>query len=164
MPSTRLSTLILAAGLVCAIPFAARADDASRKAKCAELLKVTNSEQMMEQMLDSMQKMQTEQFAKMEVSAEVRASAAEMQKRTEALVRKMLSWETLKPRFIDLYAATYTEAELDGILAFYKSPSGRAMLDKMPQLMQGSMAITQEAVAGVGPEINKIVEELKQKK
>ncbi len=70
----------------------------------------------------------------------------------------------MKPRFIDLYATTYTEQELDGILGFYKSAAGRAMLEKMPQLMQGSMAISQDAVAALVPELNKIIEELKQKK
>jgi len=151
-------------GLICAASLAARADDASRKAKAAELLKVSNSEQMMEQMLGSMQRLQVEQFAKMDLPPEVRASTAEMQKKTEALVRKMLSWEAIKPRFVNLYAATYTEPELDGILSFYKSAAGQAMLNKMPQLMQGSMDLTQEAMAGVMPELMKIVEEMKQKK
>lgn len=118
----------------------------------------------MEQVLGSMQKMQVEQIAKMDLPPEVRASTAEMQKRTEALVRKMLSWEALKPRFVELYAATYTEPELDAIVGFYKSAAGQAMLNKMPQLMQGSMALTQEAVAGMMPEMMKIVEDMKQKK
>ncbi len=156
--------LVLTLGVLCAAPFVMRADDASRKAKCAELLKVTNSEQMMVQMLNSMQKLQTEEFAKMELPPEARASAAEIQRKADVLVRKMLNWETLKPRFIDLYAATYTEPELDGILAFYNSAAGRAMLDKMPQLMQGAMGISQEAVAALGPEMGRIVEEAKQKK
>jgi uncharacterized protein len=157
-------TVVLTLGLLCAAPFVMWADDASRKAKCAELLRVTNSEQMMVQMLDSMQKMQTAEFAKMELPAEARASAAEIQRKADLLVRRMLNWETLKPRFIDLYAATYTEAELDGILAFYNSAAGRAMLEKMPQLMQGAVGISQEAMAALGPEMGKIVEEAKQKK
>ena len=87
----------------------------------------------MVQMFDSMRKMHSEQMAKMELPPEARASAAEIQERSLAIVRKMLNWETLKPRFIDLYAETYTEPELDGILAFYKSPAGQAMLNKVPQ-------------------------------
>lgn len=160
----RLTTLVVTFGLLCAVPLVVRADDASRRAKCEEMLRVTNSEQMMVQMFDSMRKMHTEQMAKMELPPEARASAVEIQERSLATVRKMLNWETLKPRFIDLYAATYTEPELDGILAFYKSAAGRAMLDKMPQLMQGSMRIGQEAVAAMTPELNKIIEEAKQKK
>lgn len=159
-----LSTAFLTVGLLCAAPLAVRADDASRRAKCAEMLKVTNSEQMMVQMVDSMQKMQTEQLAKIVLPPEARASAAEVQRQTVAMVQRMLNWETLKPRFIELYAATYTEPELDGILAFYKSPAGRAMLDRMPQLMEGAMKISQDAVNALVPEMNKIIEEAKQKK
>jgi hypothetical protein len=60
----------------------ARADGASCKAKAAEMVRVANPEQMLEQMLGSMSKMQVEQFAKMDLPPEVRASTAEMQKRT----------------------------------------------------------------------------------
>ena len=38
------------------------------------------------------------------------------------------------------------------------------MLDKMPLLMQGSMAISQRAMTALMPEIAKIAEEMKQKK
>lgn len=160
----RFSTIVCTLSLLCAAPFVAQADDASRKVKAAELLKLTDSEQMMVQMLESMQKMQTEQFTKMELPAEARDSAVEIQKRTAAMVRKMLSWEAMKPRFIDLYASTYTEPELDGILSFYNSAAGKAMLKKMPQLMQRSMLISQEAMATLMPEMAKIIEEMKQKK
>lgn len=55
-------------------------------------------------------------------------------------------------------------SELDGIPSFYKSAAGQAMLNKMPRLMQGAMALTQEATAGLVPELTKIVEEMRQKK
>ncbi len=38
---------------------------------------------------------------------------------------------------VDGYARTFTVQELSDVLAFYQSPSGRAMVAKTPQLMQG---------------------------
>ena len=35
------------------------------------------------------------------------------------------------------YAQTYSEQELSDLLAFYKTPSGRSMVAKQPQFMQG---------------------------
>jgi len=35
----------------------------------------------------------------------------------------------------DIYARTYSEAELEQIVAFYKGPAGQAMLNKMPEVM-----------------------------
>lgn len=42
------------------------------------------------------------------------------------------------------YAQTFTERELSDMLAFYRSPSGRSMVSKTPQFMQG---ITAEMIA-----------------
>ncbi len=64
--------------------------------------------------------------------------------------------EALAKRFPDIqaamakgYAETYSEQELSDILAFYKSPSGRAMTAKAPQATQGAMV----AIFQMMPEI-----------
>jgi hypothetical protein len=49
------------------------------------------------------------------------------------------------------YAETYSEQEISDILAFYKSPSGRAMTAKAPQLMQGMIG----AVLKMMPEVQR---------
>jgi hypothetical protein len=66
--------------------------------------------------------------------------------------------DALAKRFPDLqramargYAENYSEQELTDILAFYKSPSGQAMIAKAPQLMQGVMA----SVLNMMPEIQR---------
>jgi uncharacterized protein len=38
-------------------------------------------------------------------------------------------------RMIPLYASTFTEKELQDAVTFYEGPSGKAMLQKMPELM-----------------------------
>jgi hypothetical protein len=48
-----------------------------------------------------------------------------MQERLTALVAEHLN--KAKPALVKIYADTYTEEELDGILAFYKSPAGEAV-------------------------------------
>lgn len=49
--------------------------------------------------------------------------------RLEALVQKMREMQ------MALYAKIYTAEELEGILAFYQSSSGKAMLAKMPAVI-----------------------------
>jgi len=41
-----------------------------------------------------------------------------------------MSWEAMKPEFIKLYDDTYTEDEISGILLFYQSAPGQAMLTR----------------------------------
>jgi hypothetical protein len=52
----------------------------------------------------------------------------ELQGKLATILASALSWEKLKPIYVKLYADTYTEQEMDGIIAFYKSPAGEAML------------------------------------
>jgi hypothetical protein len=57
------------------------------------------------------------------------------------VVDENYGWPVVEPAYVKLYLNTYTEAELDGILTFYKSPAGQAMLSKAPELAAGSMQI-----------------------
>ena len=144
----------------------ARADEASKNAKVEELLKASNVDRMMEQMTDQMKAMTASQFNSMNLSAEERKTTQDMQDRIVALVVER--WGKMRPMLVKVYADTYTEEEVDGILAFYKSPAGQAMLQKMPALMQRSMAVGQQMVADLMPEIQKMAaetaEKMKQKK
>jgi len=144
----------------------ARADEASKNAKIEELLKLSNVDRMMSQMTDQMKAMTSAQFNGMNLSAEDRKASQEMQDRIVALIVER--WGKMKPMLVKAYADTYTEEEVDGILTFYRSPAGQAMLQKMPALMQRSMALGQQMIAELMPEIQKMTaeaaEKLKQKK
>jgi len=154
-----VSTVILLA-----VAGAARADEASKRAKIEELFQLTDVERMLGQVLGQVRSMQTAQAERMAMSAEARSRAREIQDRIQAVVARMLSWEKIKPQYVALYAETFTEDEIDGMLAFYRSPAGRAMREKMPVLMQKSMALTQQMMKEIQPEITKIMEEGRQGK
>ncbi len=48
---------------------------------------------------------------------------------------KHMSWESLKPEFVKMYARVYTAEELRDIHAFYSTDTGRKALKLMPVLM-----------------------------
>jgi hypothetical protein len=112
-----------------------RADEASKSAKAEELLQLTQGDQMLK-MMEPMMKGMVAQMDK-DMSAEQRAKVGEMQGKMMALIAVRLS--KAKPALVKVYTDTYTEEEIDGILAFYKSPVGKAFLQKMPEVMQRSM-------------------------
>jgi hypothetical protein len=97
------------------------------------------------------------------VSAKDRQAMDEMQQKLMKMVADRMSWEKTKPAFVRIYVETFTETDIDGIVTFYKSPAGQAMLDKMPQLIQKSMAVGQQLMGDLMPEIQRMVEESKQK-
>lgn len=69
------------------------------------------------------------------------------------IIRKEINWADLKSAYIKLYAETFTQEEVDGLLAFYRSPAGVALLEKMPLVTQKSTAITQQRI---GPLVEKL--------
>ncbi|MGA7177990.1 MAG: DUF2059 domain-containing protein [Thiobacillaceae bacterium] len=50
-------------------------------------------------------------------------------------LRKHMSYESLKPDLINLYAAAFTAQELQELNEFYKTPIGKKALQKMPELI-----------------------------
>ncbi len=57
-----------------------------------------------------------------------------------------------------MYAETFTSDEVDGIVAFYKSPAGRALLQKQPALATKGLALAQEKIRDAMPDIQKMTE------
>jgi hypothetical protein len=45
-----------------------------------------------------------------------------------ALIQKELAWTKLEPQVLRFYREHYTQEQLDGVLAFLKSPTGKAFL------------------------------------
>lgn len=157
----RLLVSCFAAVLLLAVPGRlAHADDASRRAKVAELFEVMHLDQMMSQMMPMVMnqaRAMMEQQMGTSLTDDQKQKLAELQDRVSAVVQEQMSWPKLEPEMIDVYAETYTEPEIDGILAFYRSPAGQAMLAKTPQLATRSMAITQSRMQVVMPQIQKII-------
>jgi hypothetical protein len=55
-----------------------------------------------------------------------------------------LNWEAIGPQMIDLYMRTFTEAEIRDLIAFYRTPTGRKSLEKLPQVMQESYRLGEQ--------------------
>ena len=75
------------------------------------------------------------------------------------VVSDSVGWASLEPEYVKLYAATYSEEEIDGILAFYKSPVGQKMLEKTPELSSGGMKIVQGRMGDFQPKIKALQDE-----
>jgi hypothetical protein len=133
----RLHRLALLLILVLCLPLAARADDASRRAKAAQLVTLLHTERMVQQNSATIMK-QVSDAAEKEIgpnpTPESKARLAGLENNISQLIDAQLDWKALGPAIIDIYTQTFTEQELDVIVTFYKTPAGIALLDKMPQI------------------------------
>ena len=67
--------------------------------------------------------------------------------------------DELLEKMVPLYAKHFTEAELDELLAFYRSPIGRKTSETMPGLMQESMELVATESQSSIPKIKERVTE-----
>lgn len=138
----------------------ARADEASKRAKVEELVAVMHLDRQMDQMM-SLMKAQVEQTVHnvpgMEsLTTAQKKAVSDFQDKAFQLVADSMSWKALEPDFVSLYSQNFTEDELDGMIAFYKSPSGQAVLNKMPQLMTASMQLVQQKMMVIQPKLKEL--------
>lgn len=73
------------------------------------------------------------------LTARQQAIVAATKAKMVAILDDMLSWDKLQPMYIRLYRQSFTQDDIDGITAFYRTAPGQAMLMKMPSLMRNMM-------------------------
>jgi len=133
------------------------ADQASKDAKIDQLFQAMNIEAQQKQMLAQMQQMVTSQVKSQLPSEADKAKAEDLQKKMFALIEQETSWQKLKPVMVKAYGDTYTEPEIEGMLAFFKSPGGKAMIDKQPALMTKIMTGMQSQMSNIMSEVEKLM-------
>jgi hypothetical protein len=158
----RLRSILIPCTLFFALS-AAHADDASKTAKVEELFKVAHidrlSTQVMQQTFDQINSGMMQQMMGLKLTPEQQKRVDEFSAKVQTLIADGLGWKSLEPDYAKLYEATYTEEEIDGILAFYKSPSGQAMVEKSPLLVKRSSEIAQERMQAIMPQLQQLMKE-----
>lgn len=137
-----LSSLVFSTSLIAATP-----TDESIDA----LFAATRIERTLDSMFIQMEQMTRQSMAAV---TKGRTLPAEQQRIMDAKARKFMqslreemSWEKMRPMYLQVYRETFTQEEIDGLVAFYKSPAGLAFIEKMPLVMQKSMTLIQSHMA-----------------
>jgi hypothetical protein len=149
----KLNAILLCAMLI--VPALARADDAERKQLAEKLLLLTDIQRNTEKSFDMIKQMiaqQAQQAAARSGKAATGAQAAESNDMMD-MVLKEFSWDKMKDDYIAIYAETFNEEELKGVIAFYESPTGKKFTEKQPELIQRSMMLSQKKMAEIMPKL-----------
>jgi uncharacterized protein len=70
---------------------------------------------------------------------EQRESLRRISAKQQSAMRKTMSWETMAPIYRRVYARLFTADEVEAMIVFYGSDTGRGIMRKMPQAMQITM-------------------------
>ncbi len=124
--NSRTLTGILALLLVFACPTPPHAGPDSHREAVARLFELTHMQRLIEDSVDGVLALQITQNPALTEHREV----------LRAFLRKYIGWQALKVDLTDMYLQTFTEAELDEMNAFYSSPTGQKVLERLPELVQ----------------------------
>lgn len=128
-----------------------------------DLLATTKVENLLNVMYANMESAMRQGMAESLKGKELDAKQQQLMENMPAkiaqIMREEMSWSSLKPVYVQIYKDSFTQEEVDGLLAFYKSPAGQAMINKMPVVMQKTMVIVQQRM---GPLMQKMEAAMKQ--
>jgi uncharacterized protein len=130
------------------------ADQKSHRKAAEDLLKVMNVDKQMQTAMDQMLDLQVKSNPQL-------APFKDVMKRFFA---KHMSWDSLKDDFITIYAEAFTEDELKQITTFYQTPTGKKMVEKLPELMSKGMQLGAKRVQDNQAELRQMLEDEKNKK
>lgn len=141
-----LSIALLGACLALAGP--AFADDAGRE-EAEKLLAVLDLQATMDQAM-AMQ---------LDGQLKVNPALAPFKGVLLTYMRKYMSYESLKPELIELYAGEFTAAELKEARQFYSSTTGRKFIASMPRLMTLGASLGSAQVQKHMPELEQMIKD-----
>jgi hypothetical protein len=75
-----------------------------------------------------------------ELQKEIEQSRAEVM----AIMKELLDWNKLEPMHVRVYQKSFTQQEIDNLIAMYKTPAGQTLLTKMPVVLQNTMTEMQQ--------------------
>lgn len=150
------STLPLVLAFSAILP-AAHADEASHRAKAEQMLAVTKADTQMQAQLTALEtrinELGKQQSGVAPLNPEQTRLTTDYQKQLQGIVVDEVGWEKLRPVIVQLYVDAFTEAELDSILAFYKTPGGQAIINKTPDVAGKTTMIVQNRIKEMQPKL-----------
>ena len=141
--------LLLAALLAFITASTAVADQESHHKAAEDLLKITGIEKQLQTAID-----QT-----LDIQIKANPQIAPLRDVLAEFLHKYMSWDGIKDDLIKIYADAFSEEELVQITEFYKTPVGKKMVSKMPELMTKGMQLGAKKVADNQGELREMIQE-----
>jgi hypothetical protein len=160
MKTLRLGLLLiatLAAGVVRAAPASPESVERLMQAMQVQMqVESTTNAQVLPAMQAALRQILVTQLKSDEAAARMYST---VQPRVNAVLLEQLSWVRLKPGFAQIYAETFSEEEVKGLIAFYEGPVGSALISKTPQLVQRSAQLMQQRMGPLLQQLTQVTKE-----
>lgn len=131
----------------------AKPSDASIK----QLLEAMNSKNLLDTYMTQIQSTVRDSMqqagAGQQINAKQQKILDDFQAKVFGMVKEQLNWADLEPTILEVYRKTFSQSEVDGMLKFYRSAAGQAVIAKMPTVTQQTMASVQGRMKTITPKL-----------
>lgn len=157
-----MKPILLLAVLVCSAFAPAWAHAAPpTDAQIDTLLRTMDMQRTLDEMytqIDAMSKSMEAEMLGEDATPEQRESIRRIAEQQQRAMRDAMSWDKMAPIYRRIYGRVFTSEEVDAMLAFYGSDTGRGIMRKLPQVMQSSMEEMQPILRGMIVDLQKALE------
>src|SRR6266480_253194 len=137
--------ILISVALYCSVGLCVifAADNPPSEASIKQLLEAGQAYKLVDtmstQMLGYMKQIMQQATQGERVTPEIQKHIDSFEAEMAAALREVLDWDKLEPMYVRVYQKSFTQGEVDGLTAFYKTPIGQALLTKMPAVMQNTL-------------------------
>jgi hypothetical protein len=140
------------------------ADQVPSEASVKQLLEVSQVHKILDAtmaqmdalMRQAMQQATRGQFVSPKVQKDIDRRQAEMM----SIFKETLDWNRLGPMYVRVYQKSFTQPEIDNLIAMYRTPGAQTMLNKMPIVLQNTMAEMQQIMQPMMQRIQRMQQEV----
>ncbi|MHA6493536.1 DUF2059 domain-containing protein [Pseudomonas borbori] len=148
------------AALLLACSPLALADASSHAADAERFLQLAHADKLAVPVFAQVQQMFAQRFAETNAPQSKQALLESYQAKANVALNSAVGWDKLKPDMVKLYTRNFNEQELKDLIAFYESPLGQKVLQKMPTLTAESAQLTQSKLDNAVPQVNKLLDDM----
>lgn len=122
----------------------------------AELLTASHADQAIIGARKYMHNMIKTMPREMQLLPQHRDIAAPFMRKMTQLVDTEVNWAKVKAPISKAYSEVFTQQEIETITAFYKTETGKKLVEQTPLLMSSSMQVTQQLMATITPQLQEL--------
>jgi hypothetical protein len=95
-----------------------------------------------------------------QLTPEVKRNIEKRQAEMISIFKEVLDWNKLEAMYVRVYQKSFTQPEIDNLIAMYKTPGGQTLLKKMPIVLQNTMTEMQEIMRPMMQRIQQMQQEV----
>jgi hypothetical protein len=134
------------------------------EASIKQLLEVAQARKLVDSVMAQMDNLMQQTIAQatrgQKIPAKVQKDIDQQRAEMVTMMKELLDWAKLEPMYVRIYQKTFSQQEVDGMIAFYKTPAGQAVMSKMPAAMQNTIDEMQQLMGPVMQKMQKMQQDV----